>query len=318
MFQHRKIRQGFKPGRPYVDATQKDKILSTSDDMSKIEFIKTNVNLNKIKINYVVACYVVGKTEKRNNIYHKIDPYFSIKCHIESLKILYGEGRIPNIVSVTFVVNKSGDLDQNELNKIIKKYSESFPLPIEIKYRDNWGRSYGAWEYHIRDTIRNGYDYYFLTEDDYVINHIKPLPEDKECNLFYVPYLKKFHDKIAFVCGLYKDNHPAVSYGLYSTNICKEMIDKYGEIFWKYNSKLLQFNSNPNKIQQEENQFLFNFKMFDKNNNPEIYNNWQADYHIHFTNSSYKIADVAENTSIVYSNRTYGKSISYPLLIPLL
>ena len=316
MFQHRKIRHGFKPGRPYVDTSQNN--VTNSDTPFQLEFLKTNVDINKIKINYVVACYIVGKTEKRQNTYHAIDPYFAIKCHLESLKILHGEGRIPNIVRVTFVVNKSRDLDQSELNNIIKKYSESFPLPIEIKYRDNWGRSYGAWEYHIRDTIRDGYDYYFLTEDDYPINHIKPLPNEKECNLFYDPYLKKFHDKIAFVCGLYKDNHPAVAYGLYSTNVCKEIIDKYGEIFWKYNSKLLQFNSNPNKIHQEKNQFLFNFIMFEKNSNPEIYNNWQAEYHLHFTNSGYKIADVAQNTSIVYSNRTYGKSISYPLLIPLL
>jgi hypothetical protein len=315
MFQHRKVRQGFKPGRPYVDASKNN--VANNNKSSQLEFHKTNVNLNNIKINYVVACYIVGKTEKRFNVYHDIDPYFSIKCHLASLKILYEQKRIPNIVKITFVVNKSRDLDQNDLNKIIKNYSESFPLPIEIKYRDNWGKSYGAWEYHIRDTIRDGYDYYFLTEDDYVINHIKPLPEDKECNLFYVPYLKKFHDKIAFVCGLYKDNHPAVSYGLYSTNVCKEMIDKYGEIFWKYNSKLLQFNSNLNKIIEDKNQLLFNFRMFDKNINPELYHNWQSEYHFHFKNSGYEFEDVAADTSIVYSNRTFGKSTTYPLLIPL-
>jgi len=247
-----------------------------------------------MRINYVV-CFYITDGAFRNNLYHHIDKFFAVKAHVEMINMLL----IPtDIVKATFIVNRSDYIKDGDVEQIIEDHNKKHhrtvtphTIPIEVKYRDNWGRSYGAWEYHIRQSLHENYDFYFLTEDDYIPNiryqdFYNVSAEDRS---FYKPFLEKFTDNTAFVCGLWSANHPAISYGLYSANICKTMFDRYGEIFRGYNQKLAAS------------------KIFE-------YDEWQRSYHLNFFDSGFMMSDTTKNTSTVYCNHTYGINGSPPLL----
>lgn len=204
---------------------------------------------------------------------------------------------MPDVVKATFVINKSDWVKEGEIEDVIStlgnKYRLQDEVPIEVKYRDNWGYSYGAWEHHIRESLNEGYDYYFLTEDDYVISSRQDL-------VFYKPFLQKFTDKTAFVCGLWAGpspngpdkqiGHPAVSYGLYSADACKNVLNKYGEIFYNYNYR---------------------------NSTRGPYDGWQGDYHNHFLDYGYTITDTIDLVPTVFKNRVYGVN-GPPVILPLI
>lgn len=222
-----------------------------------------------MKINYVVAFYI---TDNRNNfdrlnLYHSIDKFFAVKCHIDALNTYTN----PYITQVTFIINKSEHVEYGDIEKIVE--TMKCKIPIEVKYRDNWGLSYHAWEYHIRQSIDSDYDYYFLTEDDYVI-----------CNdNFYQPFLDKITESTGFVCGIYWDEHPAVSYKLISRNVCKKIYDSNEEIFYAYNHKNIS----------------------------------QVDYHKHFLENNLCIKDVTDSmpvlfkrlNNLIFINKTHYKNM---------
>jgi len=218
-----------------------------------------------MRINYVVSFYITDnvKSVERNNIYHSSDKFFAIKFHVDALNAFYN----PDVVKATFVINKSDCVQIGDVESVLKQCGPT-KIPIEVKYRDNWGLSYGAWEHHIRETINDDYDYYFLTEDDYCISNDR----------FYDVFHKKFTDDTAMVCGLY-DGHPAVSYGLVPQKICKDMLSRYGEIFQTYNKRL---------------------------NNPNYpYDGWQGYYHMNFLNAGYSIKDITDISPVVYRRHRY-------------
>ena len=241
-----------------------------------------------MKINYVVAFYITDNSIilERNNLYHSVDKFYAVKCQIDSLNSFL----MPDIHKVTFVINKSEHVKEGEIEKIIEDRYIS-RIPIEVKYRDNWGLSYGAWEYHIRDSIDESYDYYFLNEDDYNISDV----------MFYEPFYKKFKENVAFVCGLYNE-HPAISYKLISKLSCENVLNKYGEIFKTYNDRLSDFSYG--------------------------YRGWQGYYHMNFLNYGYDILDVSDvmpliyrrnKTFTVFTSSTYDmKSPGYTKIVPLL
>lgn len=218
-----------------------------------------------MKINYVVAFYITDNsiTLERNNLYHSVDKFYAVKCHIEALIAFHN----PDIVKATFVINKSNCVNVGDVETIVNSYKQNKIL-IEVKYRDNWGLSYGAWEYHIRETINEDYDYYFLTEDDYCLSN----------DTFYDIFYKKFTDNTAKVCGLYT-NHPSISYGLVSSKICKKILDSYGEIFPTYNERL--------------------------NNKKNEYNSWQGYYHLNFIKAGYEIKDITDVSFVLYKRARY-------------
>ena len=246
-----------------------------------------------MKINYVVVFYITDGAF-RHNLYHHIDKFFAVKAHVDMINRL---SILTDIVKATFIVNRSDYIKDGYVEQIIEDYNKKHnrtvtphTIPVEVKYRDNWGRSYGAWEYHIRQSLHENYDFYFLTEDDYIPNiHYNKFASRAEDRFFYKPFLEKFTDNTAFVCGLWSANHAAVSYGLYSANICKTTFDKYGEIFRGYNQKLARS------------------KIFE-------YDEWQLSYHLNFFDSDYVISDTTKNTPTVYCSSTYGINGSPPLL----
>lgn len=251
-----------------------------------------------MRINYVVAFYIVNGLDHngttRGNSYHGIDSFFAVKSQLNALN----KFAVPDIAKVTFVFNKDehscvqdGDVEQVVQDYCEKHRIEKFKneLPIEIKYRNNnIGWSYGAWEYHMRQSLNEGYDYYFLNEDDYV----------PACDNFYLPFHQKLtsnsNEKIAFSCGLGRGStnecHPAVSYGLYSVNACRDVLDKHGEIFDSYNKKV--------------------------ETNYAVYDDWQGYYHRHFLRQGYAFEDTIDLVPTVFRTMVFGNR-GKPMLLPI-
>ena len=140
----------------------------------------------------------------------------------------------------------------------------------------------------MRQSLDDECDYYFLNEDDYV----------PACDMFYEPFYQKMEkceqDKIAFACGLGKGStneyHPAVSYGLYSKNACKDVFNKHGEIFDSYNKKL--------------------------DTNDVVYDDWQGYYHRHFLRCGYSFTDTIDLVPTVFRMMVFGK-LGRPVLLPI-
>lgn len=247
-----------------------------------------------MRINYVVAFYVVDGVNRngttRSNSYHGIDSFFAVKSQLYALN----KFAVPDIAKITFVFNidsqscvKTGDVEQvvEDYCKKCDIHKFKSELPLEIKYRDsNIGWSYGAWEYHMRQTINDGYDYYFLNEDDYVPAH----------DTFYKPFHQQLlaHTKsnAAFVCGFAANEHPAVSYGLYSAIACKDVLNKHGEIFDSYNKKISR--------------------------NDTVYDDWQGYYHQHFLRCGYSFTDTTDIVPTVYKMMVFGIR-GKPMLLPI-
>lgn len=247
-----------------------------------------------MKINYVIPFYIIDGfiDGSRNNTYHRIDKFFAVKSHVFTLYKKF----MPDVVKATFVINKSDCVKEGEIEDIIdnlrKKYKQPDEIPIEVKYRDNWGYSYGAWEYHMRESLNEQYDYYFLTEDDYIVA--------RQDLVFYEPFLKKFTEKTAFVCGLWAGpppngpdkqiGHPAISYGLYSAKACENVLNKCGEIFFDYNHR---------------------------SSTKGAYDGWQGNYHNHFIDCGYEIDHTIDLIPTVFRNRVYGVH-GPPVILPLI
>lgn len=224
-----------------------------------------------MKINYVVSFYINKDAKyKRNNFYTKIDELFALKCHLKQLEQL----DLPHIVRATFVLNT----EYVEIFNLVKNFVDTNytgKIPIDIIMRKNWGRSYAAWEYQIRNSIDQDYDYYFLIEDDYcpVINQ------------FYIPFYNLFDKETAAVCMFYLNNHPAISIKMISKQCCKFIYDKYNEIFYGYNELSKKSTEDLYKI---ENLYGIEYNV-----------DWQVIYHKHFLDENLKFKD----TSHVASSR---------------
>lgn len=232
-----------------------------------------------MKINYVIACYITDNSiYSRNNIYHHLDKFFAIKCQINYVNSIKNK----NLYKTTFVVSRSPYVNEGDIESIIEQYNTKNKL-IEVVYRDNWGRSYAAWEYQIRRSINDGYDYYFLTEDDYCICHEN----------FYIPFLNKMDENTAFVCGVYC-NHPAISYKLISSKVCERILNKYGEIFYEYNLKQSKYN---------HDLYLNDIKGHTVDE-CLIYNFWQGYYHKNFINEKLDCKDVSDETYLIFRRGT--------------
>lgn len=166
-----------------------------------------------MNINYIVAFYLDVDRWCLDG-----DIYYHLKKHLSALENL----NIPHISVASFIVNESPQLNKEEFERVVDGYN--ITVPIEIKYRGNRGLSYGAWEYHIRSVLGK-FDYYVLMEDDYY-----PI-----CDLFYMPFIDKIKDNVAYVCMSYKDNHPEHSIGVISDKSCRKVFDINNEIFFGYN-----------------------------------------------------------------------------------
>lgn len=183
-----------------------------SEQMRDAHRIHSNNIERPISINYIMCLYLDPE-----RVFNSDDMYYHLKKHLEAIRDLdFGD-----IHRVTIMVNDSEHYDHEQLHYIVNSYN--LKIPVDIKHRPNRGRSYAAWEQQIRESL-GSYDYYFLIEDDYY-----PVADR-----FYEPFLIKFNKKIGYVCMQYKYEHPSHSIGLISAKVCRDLLQKRGEIFANY------------------------------------------------------------------------------------
>jgi len=174
-----------------------------------------------MKIHYIVSVYI-GKrlTQSVNRLIEK-DPYHFIKKHLECLS----KFKVPDISKVTFVISKNDAEIDEHAKDVLQEYD--LDIPVEFILRENLGMSYAGWNEVIHKSLENGddYDYFFLIEDDYV-PHI---------DYFYNYFVEAANERTFFVAQKYmnfsENAHPAVSNGLVSYRLAKDVKAKMGSVF---------------------------------------------------------------------------------------
>lgn len=216
-----------------------------------------------MRINYVVCVCI---HPNRSN-YKKLglDLYDLVKRHIDALDKLL----LPDVEMVTFVVNMTQWTSKDTLRRIIEDHNG--PHKFELKFRENWGRSYGVWEDQIRETLGE-YDAYFMMEDDYI-----PIADE-----FYKPFVDKLKNNTGMVVMWYT-NHPAYALGLISKECCEDLLEKEGEVFFLYN------RIKNNEIPHMADGYHHVCKGYTKTGG-----GWQACYHKHLEKHNWKIKDIQE------------------------
>lgn len=245
-----------------------------------------------MRINYVICVCI---SEGRSN-YHR----YPISYHIDKQIEVFERIDIPDVKMITMVVNRTPHSFVDELDGYIKENYKG-DIPIEVKIRENWGRSYAAWEWQIRQTLGQ-YDYYFVTEDDYI----------PTIDYFYTPFIAKMDDNTAMVCLTYTSGHPSHASGMISSKICENILKEKGEIFMLYNhmESLDQGDSSYRKAC---------FKVMRGGN-------WQMCFHHHMVNLGYDIKDMREYEMpfrepagrITMLSKTYAlhKNLKQALIVP--
>ncbi len=224
-----------------------------------------------MKINYIVSFYIADFVS-RTNIFWKADYYYALKMHLKQLETL----NIPEITKATFVLNNEDPhILENMENVISQVYNNK--IPIELKSRKNWGRSYGAWEYQIRSQLYEDFDYYFVIEDDFFPARDK----------FYEPFIDKVEDNTGMVCQLY-NGHPAISNSLIVSSTCKYIYEKHGEVFFGYN----ELSKNPLPDRYKIDQYIYEYHHPTGSGPYDL--DWQSIYHKHFVDDGYLMKDVSD------------------------
>lgn len=110
--------------------------------------------------------------------------------------------------NILFLINDDGSADR----EIVKELSKGV-RDVKIIYRDNVNLSYGAWQEGLDYLVDNNIDseYAFLNEDDYILVDKNSLQ----------PFIDKSGPKTVFVCGLWRQNHASISFGLLNMNLAK-------------------------------------------------------------------------------------------------
>lgn len=134
------------------------------------------------KINYVVTCWS-GTRRFMEPDYDKDRTHF-LKIQLQQLQ------KYENSLSqITFVINHNPDEDED-----YKKFIEDLPkevngVPLVVLRRENIGMMFGVW-LHVCETYEKNFDYYFVTEDDYV-----PTLDN-----FDKIFLSQMSEKCGFMC----------------------------------------------------------------------------------------------------------------------
>lgn len=172
------------------------------------------------RINYIAAFYF---GDRMNTLYSSAvqkDKFYIFQTHLEAVK-KYHSG----IDLVTFVFN----LDNVEQAESIKQTIENYQIPFEYElvFRPNRGASYGAWAQVIEHNI-NDFEYFFITEDDYIPDRID----------FFEPFIERCRDKYAYICMFCEDvpppgmiDHASIPMGVISGQACRTVLKNQGRLF---------------------------------------------------------------------------------------
>lgn len=171
-------------------------------------------------INYVVALYVGQRGNGAVSSLTK-DPTYMAKRHLDVLSSL----NVPLIKKATFVISPSPSHEEDlQALEFIQENKVSLN-EIEVDAfigQNNHNHSYGSWNFAMNKHINDGMDF-FLIEDDY-------FPSRDE---FYMPFIEKMNDRIAYVSQLYTHNreqrkHAAISNGLMNYVAAKKHHEEFG------------------------------------------------------------------------------------------
>jgi len=167
---------------------------------------------------YIVACYF-GSRRSAPQCYHD-NPLSFVESHLYRLSEFQH-----SINSVIFVLNLEPDDDAIATEAqctILRRFDEDpnlRHLNVSVLKRPNHCYSYGAWKQALNEN-RGKSDYTILLEDDYVPNthHF-----DEKLLRFFTD------DSIFYVCGLFRDAHPAISYGMLKNSVYEEFVHNGSE-----------------------------------------------------------------------------------------
>lgn len=185
-----------------------------------------------MSINYIVAIYI-GKRGITHEgdlgyiQYHekfKVDPLFFAKIHRDFLSSCQNS----KITKASFVFN---DDISDDIKKMALEEIKLTNMDYEIIFRKNNGYSYGAWNDTILKNI-NDYDYFFMIEDDCI-----PLETD-----FYEYFIECCTLETPIVATYVNPNppiHAASSNSIVRADVCREILNKTGKLFFVNNSNSL-------------------------------------------------------------------------------
>lgn len=159
-------------------------------------------------VNYIVSCY---SGERRGYSPTPIELF--VTKHLD-----YVKSSTSNITNITFVINESISELDNLIIDIINK--TDLNISTTIIRRANIDGSYGAWEHALLETYKDT-KYSFLIEDDYI-----PSRSD---TIDY--FLKIMNDNVAFVSSLWRENHSAISNGLFNNSMVDKTLSKHQNLF---------------------------------------------------------------------------------------
>lgn len=193
------------------------------------------------RINYVVTCWS-GPRRFMEPAYDKDRTHF-LKIQLQQL-----QKHENSLSQITFVINHNPDEDEN-----YKKFIDDLPkevngVPLVVLRRENIGMMFGVW-LHVCETYGKDFDYYFVTEDDYV-----PVLDN-----FDKIFLSQMSEKCGFMCpqialtsikfwSTYHDSWPDYGLpipktriqvavyvaGLISSEALCYLLKKYGRALYEY------------------------------------------------------------------------------------
>lgn len=183
------------------------------------------------KFDYIVAFYLGNRRSTFYNTLGKENKLFLIQQHIK-----YLQTQPEGLNNIYFVFNTDGST--SHLSEEVETYIKTFPLDINVIFRNNINFSYGAWEEVIIENINNSTtsDYAFLIEDDYIptsLDSIKPFIEkmQKDENIGYVAQLVSSNASAKTRNDGNIHHHAAISNGLVNYSAAKDALDKYSSVF---------------------------------------------------------------------------------------
>lgn len=173
-------------------------------------------NINDYTVNYIVAFYI--GTNRNNIAYNKKienDPLYFVNKHLNFLSTCNST----HITEATFIVNN----DVSEEIKIQLLSLKLTNIKLTIFFRNNINYSYGGWNDVIKENVNN-FDYFFMTEDDYIPTVVDFYKAFVEKTSFEKPYIACKVETSPAV-------HPSFSVGIIRSENCKLIIEKNKDLF---------------------------------------------------------------------------------------
>lgn len=203
---------------------------------------------------------------------HKNDRLLFLKLQIDTLT-KYEQ----SLTKIIFNFNFRPE-DFYYLNDIIKLTPKEIKgTPVELRFRENKGMSYGAWSDIFAEYL-DYFDYYIFNEDDYFLN-------DHNWDSYLV---KKFntYKNCGYLCGVvYEggDNYPkhaANAFGISSFKVLNQIYQKYGRLLGEMD------------------------EYTQKHIGGEVHENGQVAHTLVFTEFGYDLYDIREDYKVYHSMGT--------------